>query len=96
MGLLESNFRLLVEPVNNENSLSELTTLENPNAPKSGLDYETQIQVLKSPELMNGIINELQAQYPDISYDSLVNSLTIERFEETKIIEVSYRNNNPT
>lgn len=92
----ESNFRLLVEPVNNDNSLSELTTLENPNAPKSGLDYETQIQVLKSPELMNGIINELQAQYPDISYDSLINSLTIERFEETKIIEVSYRNNNPT
>ena len=91
----ESNFRLLVEPVNNENSLSELTSLENPNASKSGLDYETQIQVLKSPELMNGIINELQAQYPDISYNSLINSLTIERFADTKIIEVSYRNNNP-
>ncbi len=92
----ESNFRLLVEPVNNDNSLSELTTIENPNASKSGLDYETQIQVLTSPELIDGIINELQAQYPNISYNSLINSLTIERFEKTKIIEVSYRDNNPT
>lgn len=90
----QSNFRLLVEPISNDNNLSELTTL-NPNAGKSGLDYETQIQVLTSPELMNGIVSELQAKYPDVTYNSLINSLTIRRFRETKILEVGYRDNNP-
>ncbi|MEO0686233.1 MAG: capsular biosynthesis protein, partial [Cyanobacteria bacterium J06649_11] len=44
---------------------------------------------------MSGIISELKAKYPEISYGSLINSLTISRFGKTKIIEVSYNDNNP-
>lgn len=96
----ESNFRLLVEPVNeNDNSsLSKLTSVVDSNFGKSGLDYETQIEVLKSPELMNDIVNELQGKYPDITYESLIeeDTLNIIRLGDTKIIEVRYQNDNPT
>ncbi|MEO1374622.1 MAG: polysaccharide biosynthesis tyrosine autokinase [Cyanobacteria bacterium J06635_10] len=96
----ESNFRLLVEPVdeNDDSSLSKLTSAVDSNFGKSGLDYQTQIEVLKSPELMNNIIRDLESKYPDITYENLIkqDSLNIIRLGETKIIEVRYRSDDPT
>ncbi len=92
----EGNFRLLVEPVSNdENAIPNLTSGIGSNIPKPGLDYETQIQVLKSPEIMRDIVKELQNSYPEITYDSLVNNLTINRLGETKLIEFRYRSQDP-
>ncbi len=90
-----SSFRLLVEPLNEDSKLLVLSSPQDSNLAKSGLDYESQIQVLKSPGLMTGIVRRLQVSYPDIDYGYLVNSLVITRLGETKIIEVSYRNNDP-
>lgn len=89
----EGTFKLLVEPVNTENKLAELTQIPgvNSNLQQAGLDYSTQIQVLISPELMAPIINKLAQQYPDIDYSSMLKAMTIERFDTTKILEVSYR-----
>jgi capsular exopolysaccharide synthesis family protein len=89
----ESSFRLLVEPVNNDTRVLDL--FKDPNLTKSGLDYDSQIQVLKSPEVMNIIVQQLQSSYPDINYGSLLGSLTITRLGETKILEVRYRSNDP-
>ncbi|MBD2197650.1 MULTISPECIES: GumC family protein [Calothrix] len=89
--LYESNFQLLVESVNEEKSLAQLT-LDPTNSDKSGnLDYESQIQVLKSPELMADIVKQINAVYPDISYGDLINNLTIRRLGTAKIIDVRYR-----
>ena len=95
--LYEAKFQILAEPVNKDDtSLPKFTaTKENNFFSKSSLDYETQIQVLKSPELMANIVKQLQVSYPDINYNSLVNSLSITRLGETKIIEVRYLNNDP-
>ncbi|MBW4568750.1 MAG: polysaccharide biosynthesis tyrosine autokinase [Tolypothrix carrinoi HA7290-LM1] len=87
----EGNFRLLVEPVNDDTKM--LDVVKDANVAKSSLDYESQIQVLKSPELMGNIVKQLQGSYPEIDYDSLLNSLTIIRLGTTKIIEVRYRSN---
>lgn len=94
----EDSFRLLVEPVNEDNNnLSELTSFLDTNVTKTGLDYESQIEVLQSPELMKDIISDLQAKYPDIDYKSLIGkNLKISRKGETKIIEVTYRSDSPT
>ncbi|BAZ01843.1 capsular exopolysaccharide family protein [Tolypothrix tenuis PCC 7101] len=93
--IYESNFRLLVEPVNEEKSLSQLT-IDTTNSGKSGsLDYESQIQVLKSPELMINIVKEIQKIYPNINYDSLMALLTIRRLGQTKIIEVRFKSEDP-
>jgi len=92
----EGKFQLLVEPVTKESKLEDLTQIPGVNATKEeGLDYDTQIRVLQSPELMAPIIKQLSTRYPDISYDSLLENLSITRFQETKILEVSYQDPDP-
>ncbi|WP_017653957.1 GumC family protein [Fortiea contorta] len=85
----EGNFRLLVEPVNEDNKALEI--IKETNTGQTNLDYESQIQVLKSPEIMGSIIKKVQVRYPDINYDFLLKYLKITRLNETKIIQVSYR-----
>lgn len=91
----QGNFQILVEPVSNDNNLGKIN-LENSNISGiSGLDYESQIQVLKSPELLEQIIKKLRASYPDITYPSLLEGLTVRRLGTAKVIEVSYKSNDP-
>lgn len=89
----EGTFRLLVEPVTKENKLEGLTQIPgvNPNVQQNGLDYSTQIQVLLSPELMAPIVSQLSQQYPEIDYSAMLGSMTIERFEKTNILDISYQ-----
>ena len=93
----EGKFRLLVEPVTTESKLSGLTQSPDTinNLQQLGLDYETQIQVLQSPEIMAPIVKQLSIRYPDINYDSLLGNLQIARFQETKILEVQYQDSDP-
>ena len=97
----EGKFQLLVEPVTQEGNLNRLTQLRGGNElPSSTLDYDTQIQVLRSANLMAPIVEEihkLDKRYKDVSYDSLISDgdLVISRLEETKILEVSYRDTDP-
>ncbi len=92
-----SKFRLLVEPVNSNNSVSDLArSLPGNFGSGSGeLDYATQIQVLRSPELLQKVIQPLQQQYPNLNYNTLLSNLSISRPGETKILEVSYQNSDP-
>ena len=89
----EGSFQLLVEPVNDESK--SVDVVKDFNLQKSSLDYESQIQVLKSPELMRTTIKQLQASYPEVNYSSILESLRINRLGETKIIEVRYQSSNP-
>lgn len=97
----EGQFRLLIEPVNANNSLSDITSAlgdlsDTSKLSQATLDYETQIQVLRSPELMNKVVKDLQKRYPDMSYEMLIKNLTITRPGETKILEVQFQGNSPT
>ncbi|AKG23989.1 GumC family protein [Calothrix sp. 336/3] len=91
----EGSFRLLVEPLDEEIRVLDIDSQKNGSSGKSNLDYDSQIQVLKSPELMTGIIKRLKASQNDIDYANLVNGLTINRLGETKILEVRYKNGSP-
>lgn len=99
----EGKFQLLVEPVTEEGNLNKLTQargITSEPVPTSGLDYDTQIQVLRSANLMNPIVEEihkLNNRYQDVNYDSLINNgqLKINRLEQTKILEVRYRDTDP-
>jgi polysaccharide biosynthesis transport protein len=93
----QGSFRLLVEPVKEESTnLNKLTDTTTESGSQPTLDYESQIQVLKSPELVNEIVNNLRAKYPEINYDYLAKFLSIQRLGETKVIEVNYRTNDKT
>ena len=110
----EGRFQLLVEPAITQNTLAKVYSGElklqpaSPATPQSpGFDYESQIQILKSPQVMSPIIKQLRAKYPEINYNYLLNQkadnlpfsegtrLSINRFKNTKIIEVRYRDYDP-
>ncbi|MBD2164384.1 polysaccharide biosynthesis tyrosine autokinase [Calothrix membranacea FACHB-236] len=90
----ESSFQILVEPVNDDSKVLDVVKETN-SSNNSTLDYDSQIQVLKSPELMSSLIQQLQVAYPELSYDNLMTALQINRLGETKIIEVKYRSTDP-
>ena len=89
--IYESGFQILVEPVNSDSELGKIDVgLANALKP-AGLDYESQIQVLQSPELLGDFIKQIQKSYPDINYYTLLQGLTIRRLGTSKIIQVSYK-----
>ncbi|MGL5060315.1 MAG: GumC family protein [Microcoleus sp.] len=109
----EGRFQLLVEPAVTQNILpkipsSALKQQPTPAAPETPtIDYESQIQILQSPQVMAPIIKELQGKYQEINYNYLFNQkpdnfpfspesrLSVNRFKNTKIIEVRYRDFDP-
>ena len=92
--IYESGFQILVEPVNSDSELGKIDVgLANALKP-SGLDYESQIQVLQSPELLRDFIKQIQKSYPDVNYYTLLQGLTIRRLGQSKIIQVSYKSDN--
>ncbi|MDB9311907.1 polysaccharide biosynthesis tyrosine autokinase [Spirulina sp. CS-785/01] len=92
--LYRSQFRLLVEPIAGEASFDQFSQrligqlgLE--------LDYDTQVEVLRSPTVMDPIVEKIQEKYPDVDYNGLIGNLGIGRVDSTKILEVSYQDSDP-
>ena len=83
-----STFQLLVEPLTENQNFSGLP---NAGARSSGLDYRSQIQVLRSPRILQPIAQKIQAQYPDLNYGALASQLTVTQPAQSKLIEVSYQ-----
>ncbi len=89
-------FQVLVEPVNADEDFSDLTSvLGEQSISKSGLDYETQVQVLRSPELIEPIAEKLSKTYPQVNYQTLLENLSIIRLGETKILQIGYTGTDP-
>lgn len=101
----EGKFQLLVAPIEANNSLVPLLTQSlrsNAQIPTDDIqaefDSSTQVRLLTSQKLLLPVIQNLQTQYPDIDYNSLVSKLIIggqsdskkSKNAESKIIEVSY------
>lgn len=112
----EGSFKVLVEPVTAEGRLAKLSLLAQTGnstgaeaIPKLGIDnsdlvdYETQIRVMTSPKLMEPVVKQLQARYPKITYNNLMERLAISRVSYdkdgkqagTKILEVRYLEKDP-
>ncbi|MEQ8753384.1 MAG: polysaccharide biosynthesis tyrosine autokinase [Coleofasciculus sp. G1-WW12-02] len=108
----EGYFRLLVEPVSAQGRLAEQyimagtdsgTDIQRIKVDESALDYETQIRVLRSTQLIEPIAEQIQQQYPDLDYNKLLGKLGINRVsyekdgkeQGTKILQVTYRDTDP-
>lgn len=103
------DFRILVEPVTNEARISDPVTVSRGDGAIPGqdtftLDYPTQLQILKSPGMMNLIVQQVQTEYPNFTYDALLQGLTVERLvpqdpsaqgAATRIIKVTYSGGDP-
>jgi len=112
----EGSFRVLIEPATAEGRLAKLSSLAQTTGSTGAtditklrvedsdlVDYETQIRVLKSPRLMNPVIKQMQATYPDLTYNSMMSKLQIVRVSYdkdgkqagTKILDIRYHDKNP-
>lgn len=80
----EGRFQLLVEPLKRSDSellrlLSESLKQNVSDIAKetqAQLDYQALMEVLRSPKLINPVIREIQAKYPDVNADRLVGNDT--------------------
>ncbi len=102
----QGNFQLLVEPITNEAKVVEPSARDRsfelpPGEKASTLDYATQIEILKSPRMLDAILKQVQSRYPSLSSSALENGLTVERLvneetlEPTKILKVRYAAKDP-
>jgi polysaccharide biosynthesis transport protein len=95
------NFQLLVEPVSSEAKLVEPTALARSGNPSDfALDYPTQLLILKSPEMLSGIVEQVKQRYPKFTLSALQKGLLVERigkgrFDSTKILSITYQGLNP-
>ncbi|MEG4517697.1 MULTISPECIES: polysaccharide biosynthesis tyrosine autokinase [unclassified Microcoleus] len=102
----EGSFSLLVEPATAEGLQSkQLNNTQSTDLARiniegiSLLDYETQIRILRSPKMMQPVIEELRASYPKMNYSELISKMSIQRIsytkdgkqQGTKILQVSYQ-----
>lgn len=97
--MYRAEFRMLVEPISEFSPSRELVQS---NQQESGFDYATQMEVLRSPWLLEPIVEQLQRNYPDLnlSYGELVSKLAISQVQDTqsrltKILIISYSDSDP-
>ena len=106
----QGSFSLLVEPATAEGLLSkQLNNMLAADLARiniegiSLVDYETQIRILRSPKMMQPVIEELRAWYPNMTYTELISKMSISRVsyekdgkqQGTKILQVRYKNSDP-
>ena len=98
----QGSFQLLVEPVNASESRLQAILTETEgnrratyNGKDFGLDYSTQIRVLKSPRVMKPIMEQIKVDYPEVTPGDIVVERPFEESVGTRIIKVSYRDGDP-
>lgn len=89
----QGSFRLLVEPVRDQEDLTPLTETQ-PSTTAQKLDYSTQIEVMLSPDVLDPILERLGDRYPNTTYESVIGKLSVNRLGETKLLEVRYSDTN--
>jgi polysaccharide biosynthesis transport protein len=89
----EGKFQLLVEPVtaDSQSGINLTDQASKGGKAENQLDYLTQIQVLRSPKLVVPILEQVQQQYADLNYNTVIPKLNVTQPKETKIIEVRYQ-----
>jgi uncharacterized protein involved in exopolysaccharide biosynthesis/Mrp family chromosome partitioning ATPase len=103
-------FEILLEPFTTEEKLTDASILTRTTGLVDEsvltLDYPTILRILKSNAILSKIAVKIKERFPQISEEfilqNLQKNLTVQRasigksrFDVTKIIEVSYQNNNP-
>jgi polysaccharide biosynthesis transport protein len=96
----QGDFRMLVEPVTTEARIADPSSLTNreggvPNRDFFSLDYATQLEILKSPQMLSAITKKVQNRYPKFTEAILKKELLVLRLGETeqsktKILDVRF------
>ena len=92
----EGKFQLVVEPAVNPTALkTQASAADQASNPAmravASLDYATQREVLWSPKLLSPVVQKLQAQYADLTYETLSQKLDIAHRDGEASLEVTYQ-----
>ncbi len=100
--IYSGSFQLLVEPVTTSESRlqallsqTEGNKFATINGKDFGLDYATQIRVLKSPKVMSPIMNNIRQRYPDVTPEDILVQRPFDENEGTRILAVNYYHGDP-
>ncbi|GCL47369.1 GumC family protein [Microcystis aeruginosa] len=100
--IYQGRFLLLIgQPIEENKSSSTLAAQDIlPQLGGEDIDYDTQIAVLTSPQLLNPILSKITPKYPDFTYSDLISKtgksdLKITQLKETKVLEISYQDEEP-
>ncbi|MBE9033271.1 polysaccharide biosynthesis tyrosine autokinase [filamentous cyanobacterium LEGE 11480] len=97
-------FRMLVEPVTEGSRLADSLTSDTLQTLKplgdsigkgSGLDYVSQIEVLKSEKLLDPVLQRIQSKYPKLNYKAFRRQFKVSRPKDSKILDVTYSSADP-
>ena len=94
----QSFFQMLVEPVSTEGQLSQPTAVTRGGraGTNATLDYATQIEILKSPQVLSPVVQEIKETYPAFGIKNLQENLAVQRpDQDLRIIQVAYQGSNP-
>lgn len=99
--LYEGSFRLLVEPPTTEGKITDPTVLTRteggvPGRDVISLDYPTQVEILRSPNVLDPVYETIHAKYPAFQRKELDLGLVVQRIgttisSATKVLEVKYQ-----
>ncbi len=99
--IYQSGFEILTKPVTVESQVisSIPQTLgqgeqQQGQGSEKGVD-ETKLKLLKSPKILDPVVKDLQATYPDITFDSLSSGLVVTPEPNSEILSVSYQDKDP-
>ncbi|MEB3338880.1 MAG: polysaccharide biosynthesis tyrosine autokinase [Leptolyngbyaceae bacterium] len=92
----EAGFEILTKPISVESQVAASITqsLNSQESALAPLDNTT-LAVLQSPKLFLPIVEQLRMSDPDVTYDSLLASLTIGKRQDSNILQVTYKDSNP-
>ena len=100
--IYQGKFLLLIgQPIEENKSSSRLAAQDIlPQLGGEDIDYDTQIAVLTSPQLLNPIFSKITPQYPDFTYSDLISKtgksdLKVSQLKDTKVLEISYQDAEP-
>jgi succinoglycan biosynthesis transport protein ExoP len=91
----EGKFQLSVEPAIANRFLQNPTFSNGHERAVPTIDYETQIEILRSAALLTPVVDQLQAQDIELDYAALSRNLHIAQLETPGMLEITYRNVNP-
>jgi succinoglycan biosynthesis transport protein ExoP len=89
----QGEFEVLTKPLTGENKaitdVPQTLSSQKVLAPESTQEVQTTIAVLQSRKVLNPIVEQLQAKYPKLTYEELLENLTIQS-KQQNILEVQY------
>jgi capsular exopolysaccharide synthesis family protein len=96
--LYEGEFQLLVADPSPQNSNANDFFLQQMGV--MDVDYDSQIEVLRSSSIVEPIVKTINQKYPDLTYEDLIpgkgkSPLDVSQVKKTKILDITYRDTDP-